>query len=105
MRYFAWARHPRLSAGSSPTGGSLSRVRYPFRTVSQFELVPAVPGASSVIGNDAGAVTAGFSGAITDAVGAGFARGDGGALRRGRGDAVFVGPVTGGGRRRRRKPG
>ncbi len=71
-------------------------MRYPFRTVSQFELVPAVPGASSVIGNDAGAVTAGFSGAITDAVGAGFARCDGRALRRGRGDAVFVGPATGG---------
>ena len=54
-----------------------------------------MPVASSIIADNAGAVTAGFSGTITDAA-AEVALLDGLALRRGRGDGVFVGCVTGG---------
>src|SRR5260370_39327163 len=69
MRYFACATQPSLSAGSSSTGGTFSRVRYPFRTVSQFELMLTVPCASLGMGDDAE-----LSSATSEGIAAGFAR-------------------------------
>src|SRR5258708_16047714 len=69
MSYFAWATHPSLSAGSSSTSGTFSRVRYPLRTVNQFEPVLTVPCASLVFDDDAG-----LSSATSEDIAAGLAR-------------------------------
>src|SRR5258708_2863591 len=76
MRYFAWARHPLLSAGSSSTGGTLSRLRYLFRTVSQLPSGPVAAGLTSGVGFEVGRAAAYFSGALVDVIasGAGVAR-------------------------------
>src|SRR5258708_3465535 len=68
MRYFAWATQPSLSVGSSSTSGTFSRVRYPLRTVNQFEPVLTVPCASLVFDDDAG-----LSSATSEDIAAGLA--------------------------------
>src|SRR5258708_146693 len=100
MRYFACARHPLLRAESSSTSGTLSRLRYLFRTVSQLPPGPAAAGLASGVGFEVGRAPAYSSGALVEVIasGAAVARrvcrsiGGGG----GENDGALVGSAIGG---------
>src|ERR1700722_17134170 len=76
MRYFACARQPLLSDRSSSTGGTLRRVRYLLRTVSQFALEPTAAELASGAGFEVGLAAAYSSGPLIEVIasGAGVAR-------------------------------
>src|SRR5271170_6171043 len=98
IKYFACLRQPRLSVGSSSTGGRLSRVRYLFRTVSQFVLELTAAGISSGVGDGDGTAATYSAGPLTDAIASGTAVASGAVLGGGGGgsDPVVSGSVAGG---------
>src|SRR5258708_36137703 len=71
MRYLACARQPLLSDGSASTGGTLRRVRYLLRTVSQFVLEPTAAGLASGVGFEVGRAAAYSSGPLVDDIASG----------------------------------